>query len=326
MDQSIGYCQAPDGVTLAYAVTGSGPPLIRTGMWFTHLQEELTENSFVSLWETLAHHFTLIRYDMRGTGLSDRNITGYSEKQLVEDHLAVLDAVGHKSADILGISQGAAVAWFVAEAKPNRVKRIITIGGYDVGVAHRPPPDGGSETVETFASIIKTGWGSEDPSFRNVFSSQFLPSGSKEQLDWFSNFQKVTSTADIAEKNYRFFANVNLGSRVSKIEHPHLLLHASGDRRVPVRIARSLSAKIPNCKLVTIDSNDHVPNKVPADRMELYAALSGFLGVEIKEKSRERIVGALDSSVEKIEKSRWFKIAVIVGVIVTLISALTLIL
>jgi pimeloyl-ACP methyl ester carboxylesterase len=326
MEQDIGYCQASDGITIAYAVAGSGPPLIRTGMWFTHLEEELNGNSFLSLWEALAEHFTLIRYDMRGTGLSERNIIEYNENQLVDDHVAVLNATGFESSDILGFSQGAIVAWLVAEAVPSRVKRIITVGGYDRGVAHRPKPDGGPETVETFASIMRTGWGSDDPSFRNVFSSQFLPSSSKEELDWFSNFQKLSSSPDIAEKNYRFFANMDLSKRVKKIRHSHLLIHASGDRRVPISIARSLSAKIQNCKLVTIDTNDHVPDKTPEDRLKLYNALSEYLGVEIRERNAQRLTSVLDSSVEKIESSRLFKIAVIIGVIVTLISAIALLL
>lgn len=326
MEQNIGYCQASDGTTIAYAVAGSGPPLIRTGMWFTHLEEELSGNSFLSLWEALTQHFTLIRYDMRGTGLSERNISDYNESQLVDDHLSVLNATGFESSDILGFSQGSLVAWLVAEAEPSRVRRIITIGGFDIGVAHRPPPDGGTDTVETFASIMRTGWGSDDPSFRNVFSSQFLPSASKEALDWFSNFQKMSSTADVAEKNYRFFANMNLSSRVTDIKHHHLLIHSSGDRRVPISIARKLSAKIENCKLVTIDSNDHVPDKTTEDRVKLFSALSDYLGVEIREKNTKRITAALDTSVEKIESSRLFKIAVIIGVIVTLISAIALIL
>ena len=133
MEQNIGYCQASDGTTIAYAVAGSGPPLIRTGMWFTHLEEELSGNSFLSLWEALTQHFTLIRYDMRGTGLSERNISDYNESQLVDDHLSVLNATGFESSDILAFSQGSLVAWLVAEAEPSRVRRIITIGGYDIG-------------------------------------------------------------------------------------------------------------------------------------------------------------------------------------------------
>lgn len=326
MEQTISYCQAPDGVTIAYAVSGSGPPLIRTGMWFTHLEEELTGNIFLSLFEALAEHFTLIRYDMRGTGLSERNIKAYSEKQLVGDYFAILNAAGYEKSDIIAFSQGALVAWLVAEAEPNRVGRIVTIGGYDVGVAHRSKPDGGPDLVETFASVIKTGWGNEDPSLRNVFSSQFMPSASKAELEWFGNFQKVSSTVDIAEKNFRFFADMNLSERVKDIEHSHLLIHSSGDRRVPISIARGLSAKLPNSKLVEIDSNDHVPDKLPEDRSRLYKALSEFLGVHIRDRKVERLSSALDSSVEKIETSRWFKIAVIVGVLITLISALALLL
>lgn len=326
MEQTIGYCQAPDGVTIAYAVAGSGPPLVRTGMWFTHLEEELTGNSFLALWEALAQHFTLIRYDMRGTGLSQRNIAEYSEKQLVDDHVAVLNATGHESSDIIGFSQGAIVAWLVAEAKPGMVQRIVTIGGYDVGVAHRPKPCGGSEVVETFASLIRTGWGSEDPSMRSVFSNQFMPSASKEALEWFGNFQKASSTADIAERNFRYFANVDLSERVKNIKHSHLLIHSSGDRRVPVSIARQLSAKLINVKLVEISSDDHVPDKSTEDRVKLFDALSGYLEVQIKENKSERISSALDNSVKKIESNRWFKIAVIVGVLITLVSAVTLLL
>jgi pimeloyl-ACP methyl ester carboxylesterase len=175
MEQTINYCQASDGVTLAYAVSGEGPPLIRTGMWFTHLEEELTSPLMRARWAPLAEKFTLIRYDMRGTGLSQRDIAEYSEPQLVDDHLSVLNALGVSSASIIGISQGSVVAWLVAEAAPQRIDKIITIGGYYRGVKHRPTRNAGAEAVETFTGIIRSGWGSDDPSFRNVFSSQFRP-------------------------------------------------------------------------------------------------------------------------------------------------------
>lgn len=326
MEQVIDYCRAPDGVTIAYAVVGSGPPLIRTGMWFTHLEEELGNDSYRSLWEDLAEHFTLVRYDMRGTGLSDRNIDNYSEQQLVQDHCAVLDALGFDSAHILGMSQGAVVAWLVAESNPKRVDKIITLGGYDVGVLHRKGQNSGREAVETFASIIRTGWAQDDPSFRNVFSTQFHPSATKEQLEWFSNFQKVSSTPEIAERNYRFFANMDMSDRVAKIEHSHLLLHATRDQRVDISIARDLCAKLPNARLVAIDSDDHVPNKRPEDRKKFYRALSDFLDVSIVEKSlsKSSILSRLDHSVDKIEANRWFKLAVILGVLITLVSAFTL--
>jgi class 3 adenylate cyclase len=281
MEQTINYCQASDGVTLAYAVSGEGPPLIRTGMWFTHLEEELTSPLMRARWAPLAEKFTLIRYDMRGTGLSQRDIAEYSEPQLVDDHLSVLNALGVSSASIIAISQGAVVAWLVAEAAPQRVDKIITIGGYLRGVKHRPTKNAGAEAVETFTGIIRGGWGSDDPSFRNVFSTQFLPSATQKELDWFSNFQKVSSTPRVAEMNYRFFADIDLSDRVKGVEHNTLLIHATGDRRVDVASSRDLCAKLPNARLAEINSDDHVPDQRSQDRSEIFAAISSFMGVEI---------------------------------------------
>lgn len=281
MEQTIDYCQASDGVTLAYAVSGHGPPLIRTGMWFTHLEEELTSPLMRARWAPLAERFTLIRYDMRGTGLSQRNIAEYNENQLVDDHLAVLKAVGVSSSTIIGISQGSIVAWLVAEAAPQQVDKIITIGGYLRGTKHRPIRNAGIETVETFTGIIRSGWGGDDPSFRNVFSTQFMPSATQKELDWFSNFQKVSSTPEVAEMNFRFFADMDLSERIRNVENNTLLIHATGDRRVDVASSRDLCAKLPNARLVEIDSDDHVPSRRSQDRSQIFSAISSFMGVEV---------------------------------------------
>src|SRR5690349_12647745 len=128
MRQQVRFCTAGDGVRLAYAISGKGPPLVRAPHWFTHLEHDWTNPAMRPWVEDLSRRYTLLRFDQRGTGLSDREVPELSIEAQVRDFECVVDAAGFKSFALLGLSQGAAYAVCYAARHPERVSHLTLCG------------------------------------------------------------------------------------------------------------------------------------------------------------------------------------------------------
>src|SRR6478672_9098673 len=182
MRQQIRFCTASDGVRLAYAVTGEGPPLVRSPHWFTHLEHDWT-NPALSAWvEDLSKRYTLLRFDQRGTGLSDREVSDMTIEAHVRDLECVIDAAGFDRFALLGLSQGAAYAVAYAARHRERVTHLVICGGFVRGWAVRPGTPEALASREMQVKLIELGWGSDEPSFRQVFSTQFMPDAPVEAI------------------------------------------------------------------------------------------------------------------------------------------------
>src|SRR6516162_8865985 len=164
--QEIQFCITPDGVQLAYARTGSGPPLVKTGNWMTHLEFDFESPIWRGLYRELSRDHTLIRYDARGNGLSDREIEEVWHEVFVSDLETVVDAAGLERFALLGISQGAAVSIAYAVRHPKRVSHLILFGGYPVGWAKGARSSAEKEQGEAMLTLVRLGWGQENPAFR----------------------------------------------------------------------------------------------------------------------------------------------------------------
>jgi len=170
--QEVRYCITPDRIRLAYAKVGSGQPLVRTGHWMSHLEYE---------WELpisrphlleLAKSFTLVRYDARGNGLSDWDVGELSLDAWVSDLETVVDAAGLGRFPLLGISQGCAVSIAYAIKHPERVSHLILYGGFATGLDKNPKVTAAErERWAAMKTLIKLGWGSDDPTFRQMLLS-----------------------------------------------------------------------------------------------------------------------------------------------------------
>jgi pimeloyl-ACP methyl ester carboxylesterase len=256
LEQRIGYCIAPDGVRIAYATAGKGPPIVKVANFLSHLEFDWKSPVWRHVMEGLAEHRQLVRYDARGTGLSDRDVSDISFEHFVTDLGAVVDALGLERFPLFGLSQGGAVAIAYAIRNPQRVSHLILMGAFARGAAHRPTQ--GPELVKTQCAVIRQGWGSDDPSYRHLFALQLLPGGTPEQLEWFSELEKISSTPQIAEKIMWANGHVDVRALLPLVKLPTLILHSRGDRRIPLDIARELAANIAGSRFVTLESNNHL--------------------------------------------------------------------
>jgi class 3 adenylate cyclase/pimeloyl-ACP methyl ester carboxylesterase len=257
-EQEIHFCVTSDGVQLAYAQTGSGPPLVKTGNWLTHLEFDFESPIWRRLYRELSRDHTLIRYDARGNGLSDRDIEEVSHEVFVSDLEAVVDAAGLKRFALLGISQGCAVSIAYATRHPERVTRLVLLGGYPVGWAKRAQSAVEKEQGQAMLTLVRLGWGQENPAFRQLFTSQFIPGGTKEQADWFNELQRISASPEDAVRNLIANGDTDVSALLGQVSVPTLVMHARDDGRVPFDQGRQLAAGIPGARFVSLASRNHL--------------------------------------------------------------------
>jgi pimeloyl-ACP methyl ester carboxylesterase len=145
----IGFVTAPDGLGLAYGVHGSGPAIVKAANWMTHLEHDWQSPVWRHWLEFLGEHHTVLRYDERGCGLSDRDVEdddAFTFERWVADLEAVVDAAAVDRFALLGISQGAALAIAYAVRHPERVSQLVLYGGYARGRARRDQASASSPT------------------------------------------------------------------------------------------------------------------------------------------------------------------------------------
>src|SRR5436190_6158317 len=240
LKQEIHFCSAPDGTQLAYSMIGQGPPLVKTGNWMTHLEYDLESPIWRHLYRELAREHTLIRYDARGNGLSDRTPDDISFDAFVGDLETVVAAAKVERFALLGISQGCAVSIAYAVRHPERVSHLILHGGYPVGWSKRARTEAEREEAAAMLTLMRLGWGQENPAFRRLFTSQFIPAGTKEQADWFNELQRVSTSPADAVRNFEANGDIDVTALLSKVTARTLVLHSRDDARVPFDSGRRL--------------------------------------------------------------------------------------
>jgi class 3 adenylate cyclase/pimeloyl-ACP methyl ester carboxylesterase len=256
-EQEIHFCTARDGTQLAYARVGNGPPLVKTGHWMTHLEFDF-ENPIWRLNRELSRDHALIRYDARGNGLSDRNVEEISFDAFVSDLESVVDAAGLERFDLLGISQGCAVSIAYTVRHPERVSHLILYGGFALGWAKRAPTEAQKEQAAAMMTLVHHGWGQENPAFRQLFTSQFMPGGSKEQADWLNELQRISISPENAVRYLHVYGDVDVSALLAEVAVPTLVLHARDDARVPFDLGRRVAAGIPGARFVSLPSRNHL--------------------------------------------------------------------
>jgi len=249
----VRFVTAPDGVNLAYAVYGKGPPLVWVANWLTHLELDWVSPVWRHWIQFLTRHHTLIRYDERGCGLSDWTDQGFDLATWVGDLDAVVEAVGLKEFLLLGLSQGGPMAIEYAVRNPKRVQRLVLFGTYPCGDFL---PD---RQREALGALIETGWGSSNPVFRQVFTSLFIPEASDDQRDWFNQLQAKSTTPAIAAKLMTAFRRLDVRERLSLVTTPTMVVHSRRDAAIPFAAGRAVAAGIPHSQFVPLESNNHIP-------------------------------------------------------------------
>jgi pimeloyl-ACP methyl ester carboxylesterase/DNA-binding CsgD family transcriptional regulator len=250
----IRFCTAPDGARLAYAVHGRGPPLVRVATWLTHLEFDWESPVWRHWLDRLGESHTVMRYDERGCGLSGQGVAELSVETWVGDLETVIDAVGLERFALLGVSQGAAIAVAYAARHPGRISDLVLYGGYARGRRLR----GQGEEEEALIAAIRAGWESDEPAYRHLFSMLFLPHGAPEQMAWYDELLRMTTTADAAVRLFRARGAVNVMDAAPRVKARTLVIHARDDRVVPVEEGRLLASLIPGARLVVLDSANHI--------------------------------------------------------------------
>jgi pimeloyl-ACP methyl ester carboxylesterase/DNA-binding winged helix-turn-helix (wHTH) protein len=256
--QRIRYCESADGVHVAYAISGSGTPLVKAANWLTHLDLEWSSPIWAHWLDGLARHHRLVRYDERGCGLSDWNVPDLSFDAWVDDLELVVDAAGLERFPLLGVSQGGAVAIAYAARHPERVSGLVLVGAYCRGRLARATTDAAREEAALDLQLARIGWRHDDPSFRQVFASQFLPDGSRTLWDAFNDLQRATTSTENVLRFIEEFARIDVSALAPRVQCPTLILHSRGDLRQPRAQARELAALIPDSELRFLNSRNHI--------------------------------------------------------------------
>jgi class 3 adenylate cyclase/pimeloyl-ACP methyl ester carboxylesterase len=257
-EQQIHFCTTRDGVQLAYSRIGSGPPLVKTGNWMTHLEFDFETPIWRHLYAELSRDRTLVRYDARGNGLSDRDVAEVSFDAFVNDLEAVVDAAGLERFALLGISQGCAVSVAYAVRHPERITHLILLGGIVLGWAKRARSEAEKEQGAAILTLMRLGWGQENAAFRQLFTSRFIPGGTKEQADWFNELQRISTSPEDAVRNLVATGNVDVSTLLAQVSVPTLVMHARDDAVVPFDQGRRLAAGIPGARFVSLPSRNHL--------------------------------------------------------------------
>jgi pimeloyl-ACP methyl ester carboxylesterase len=207
----------------------------------------------------LAKSFTLVRYDARGNGLSDWDVGEISFDAWVSDMETVVDASGLDRFPLLGYSQGCAVSIAYAARHPDRVSHLILYGGFAAGLNKRPNvTEADRERWLAMKTLMKLGWGSDDPTFRQLFTSSMMPTATREQANSFNEIQRLSASPDCAVRYLETVGDFDVRHLLLKVRAPTLVLHVREDLRVPIVLGREMAAGIPNARFVALPGKNHV--------------------------------------------------------------------
>jgi pimeloyl-ACP methyl ester carboxylesterase/DNA-binding CsgD family transcriptional regulator len=288
LEQEIRFCAAPDGVRLAYATHGRGPPIVKAPNWLTHLEFDWKSPLWRPWLEALGETSQVIRYDERGTGLSDWEVEDFSLEAWVADLESVVEAAGVERFALLGLSQGAQIAIAYAVQHPERVSHLVVCGGYLGG---GEPTATERERGEALESLIRIGWGQANPVFRHVFTTLLVPDATPDVMDWFDDLQRVSTSPENALRFSKAFGLVDVSELAPQVQSPTIVFHARDDEMIPFADGRRLAAAVPNARFVPLDGRNHVfLTEEPAWQMFL-TELRGFLGIPSSRSAAE--LGAL---------------------------------
>ncbi len=255
--QPVHFCRAHDGSRLAYAVVGEGPPLVKAANWLSHLELDWQGPIWRHWLERLSHRRRLVRYDARGNGLSDWNPRSITFEDFVADLGAVFDAAGVQRAPVLGISQGAAAAAAFAARNPERVSALVLIGGCARGWRVK-----GSarlhERFEALMALMRQGWGGQNAAFRQIFTTSFFPDAAKDEMEWFNELQRQTTSPANAAAILAALGDVDVRDELERVKVPTLVFHSRDDAVVPMKDGLELASGIPGARFVPLESSNHV--------------------------------------------------------------------
>jgi len=256
--QEVRYCHTKDGVRIAFAASGHGPVLVRTPTWFNHIEYDWRNPLRAPLLHAVRPHCRHVRYDGRGTGLSDRECTDLSFEGFLRDLDAVVETLRLPRYGLLGISSGAAVAIAHAARRPDRISFLVLHGAYGLGRNRRGSPRDASAAA-AFDAMLRAGWGDVHSAFLRAFSSVFVPDGTPQQIRELAAMQRAATSGDIAAALRLTNDDIDIVDCLARIKVPTLVLHCTGDQAIPFTEGQRVAERIPGARFIGLASTNHIP-------------------------------------------------------------------
>lgn len=259
LKQRVQYTRAADGTRLAWAESGAGPLVVKAANWLTHLEYEWESPVWKHWIEFFSQHWRFVRYDERGCGMSEWKPPGVlTLERWAGDLETVIDcARPSEPVTLLGISQGAIACVWYAARNPERVRRMILYGSYVRG-RFRRSVERTEREYRAILELIRLGWGNDNPAFRQIFTSRFMPAGTHEQMQWFNELCLKTTTGEIAATLFEARANIDISHLLADIRTPTLVVHARNEQVSPIEEGRLIAAGIAGAQFVELDSRNHI--------------------------------------------------------------------
>lgn len=256
--QEIRFAPTSDGLRIAYAVSGRGYPLVRTTHWLTSIEYD-NDTSVLGPWlRETSSRYTLYRYNARGYGLSEATDEPPSLESMITDLEAVVDAAKLDRFALWGPSGGSKPALVYASRHPDRVSHlVITSGMVRSNRKYYSAED--QERYQAMLKLIELGWGQNHDGFLQMMTTQLFPGASLEQMRSFNELQRRTTTPYRAAAMIRAMGGEDAEEALPAIRAQTLVLHSRGDVRVPLEEGRLIASKVPNARLVVLDSINHTP-------------------------------------------------------------------
>jgi len=288
VEQSLGSATRPDGVRVAFASAGDGPPLLFVGGWLSHLESSWALPAERRLFEGLAHGRTLVRYDRPGCGLSDRPAP--PGEATLDAELATLAAVvaaaGAERFDLVGSSLGAPVAIAWAARHPQTVQRLVVYGGWARGAEIAAPA-----VREHVVGLVRGHWGLG----ADVLAEIFAPDAPAALRRAMATYQREAAAAETAAQLLELCHRIDVTADLAAVRAPTLVLHREGDRAAPVAQARTIAAGIPGAELRVLPGRSHLPYVGDVDAV--VRAVRPFLGLSSLRRAMSRPLTARQEQV-----------------------------
>src|SRR5699024_1113790 len=279
MEQDIRFCMAPDGVNLAYATSGQGPPLVRVANWLTHLDLDWQGPIWSHWFYELSSNHTLVRFDLRGSGLSDHSVEELSMKAWVQNLETIIGYAELEQFPLLGFCQGGAIALSYAARHPERVSHLILFDSYVQGNLAEGASLQRKKEANALTEMIKAGWGREDTDvFRRIFGDLLMPGASQKEHHWLAELQRQSTTPAMAARLWQAYHRIDVTHLAKRVSVPTLIFHVTGDKVVPFEAGRQLASLITDARFIPLEGENHILLEGDPAWERFRAEVHNFLG------------------------------------------------
>ncbi|MEM7642216.1 MAG: alpha/beta fold hydrolase [Pseudomonadota bacterium] len=271
------YTTTKDGVRIAWSRMGSGPPLLASARWLGNLALDHESPFSNRIVRQLAERFTLVQFDHRGIGQSERMIEGATLGDFATDIEAVVDAAGLDRFPMLTMAHGCPITFEYLKGNPGRPTRLAMFGASATGWRY---PEWGdtSERTEAIMAVARLGWDAEEPTFRRLTAQAVLSEVTTSESRWLDAYLSQSIDARMSVHLIDVLGDYDFRDLLAKIEMPCLVFHGAEDVAVPISHGRSVAERIPCAEFITLASKNHVFTQLEVGWQDTLETVMDFLG------------------------------------------------